>query len=308
MSRAIDAEIARLARRQHGVWSLAQATAAGATRSMITTRLQRGEWLRLDTAVFAHLASEPTWRRTVMAAVLAEPWAAASHSTAASLHGLPGFGPGNVHVVVPPGANARGELSVAHRACDTSVVRVDGIPTTTLAHTFVDLSQTASDTKVFEALQTAAIRHPTLIGEIQDIYLRLAPRGGRNLGPLRVMLDELVEAPVAESVLELRLQEILSAPGIPPVEWQAPFPGRVDGPQRVDGLIRAWSMVVEGDGRSWHTRVDDFERDRRRDAEAAAAGLLPLRYTWAAITNRPDWVRQTVMAAGAHRSPLLIPT
>jgi very-short-patch-repair endonuclease len=60
-------------------------------------------------------------------------------------------------------------------------------------------------------------------------------------------------------------------------------------------------MVVEGDGRAWHTRVEDFERDRRRDQEAAAAGLLTLRFTWFQLTQEPDWVREVVITAGQKR-------
>ena len=78
--------LAAIARRQHGSWSRRQALACGFSDKMIRTRIRRGEWLQLDTAVYAHVASLPTWQRSVMAAVLAEPWAAASHRTAAVLH------------------------------------------------------------------------------------------------------------------------------------------------------------------------------------------------------------------------------
>ena len=47
----------------------------------------------------------------------------------------------------------------------------------------------------------------------------------------------------------------------------------------------AWALVIEADGRAWHTRVEDFERDRRRDAEAAAAGYLTLRFTHHQLTH-----------------------
>ena len=60
-------------------------------------------------------------------------------------------------------------------------------------------------------------------------------------------------------------------------------------------------MILEGDGRAWHTRADDFERDRRRDAEAAAAGLLTLRFTCYQLAHEPDWVRHVVLSVGAHR-------
>ena len=126
--------------------------------------------------------------------------------------------------------------------------------------------------------------------------------GGRNLRRLKASLlrfgaGELPE----ESELERRMRLVFGVATIPPIEWQAPFPGREPGLRRVDGLVRDWSLVLEGDGRAWHTRVDDFERDRRRDAEAAAAGLQTLRFTWYQLVDEPAWVRGIVIEAGAHR-------
>jgi hypothetical protein len=86
-----DLEVAAIARRQHGVWSRSQALKVGMSPTMIRTRLRRGTWVALDKGVYAHIASLPTWDRSVMAAVLAERHAVASHRSAAVLHGLPGF-------------------------------------------------------------------------------------------------------------------------------------------------------------------------------------------------------------------------
>src|SRR3546814_13274428 len=79
-------------------------------RSMIATRVRAGDWVRIDTAVFGHIAAPPTWERSVMAAVLAERVAVASHRTAAVLHGLEGFRRGRPELTVPPGAPGRGRL------------------------------------------------------------------------------------------------------------------------------------------------------------------------------------------------------
>src|SRR5690606_20602350 len=104
------------------------------------------------------------------------------------------------------------------------------------------------------------------------------------------------------SELERVLRTVMDDLEIPPVEWEAPFPGREHGPQRVDGLIRDWMLVIEADGRAWHPRLADFERDRRRDAEAASAGYLTLRFSWSQLTNEASWVRSRVLDTGAHRA------
>ena len=220
-SEEIDAAVAALARHQHGAWSRRQAAGVGATRSMIESRVRTARWVRLDNAVYGHPASPPTWERSVMAAVLAESWAVASHRTGDA---------------------------------------------------------------------------------VRDRYVELAPRGGRDLRPLRAALERFGSGDLPDpSALERVLRQVLTVPEIPAIEWEAPFPGRRPGKQRVDGFLRAWSMVVEGDGRAWHTRVEDFERDRRRDAEAAAAGLVTLRFTWYQLNDEPGWVRDVVTRSGAHR-------
>ena len=113
----------RLARSQHGAWSRRQAFDAGASESLIDRRLRSGAWLRLDAGVYGSPAAPPTWHRSVIAAVLAEPWAVASHRSAAVLHGLEGFRPGRPEVTILPGANARGRLAIAHRGVDTRASR-----------------------------------------------------------------------------------------------------------------------------------------------------------------------------------------
>jgi very-short-patch-repair endonuclease len=45
-----------------------------------------------------------------------------------------------------------------------------------------------------------------------------------------------------------------------------------------------WRLIVEADGRCWHTRIDDFERDRWRDNVATTHGYDVLRFTYRQLT------------------------
>jgi hypothetical protein len=300
--REVDAAIATLSRKQHGAWNRTQAQSAGASGSMIEARLRSGTWLRLDTAVFGHPAAVPTWERSVMAAVLAERWAVASHRSAAVLHSLDGFRPGRPEITVPPGAHSRGKLAIVHRGVDLRTTSLRGIPCVTVDQCFVDLAQVVSEEKLRLALGRRADTDPSMLDAVRDRHVVLAPRGGRNLRSLRATLERFGSGDVpSPSELERRLRRVLTGPDIPAVEWEAPFPGRDEDKRRVDALIRAWSVIVEGDGRAWHARVQDFERDRRRDAEAATAGLLTLRFTWHQLTTDPHWVRDVVVRTGSHR-------
>lgn len=137
----------------------------------------------------------------------------------------------------------------------------------------------------------------------RDRYATLAPRGGRNLRALRNVLDRFGGGTLpSETELERRLRALVEQPEVPPVRWQAPFPGRDPGAQRVDGLIEEWRLVIEADGRAWHSRVEDFERDKRRDAEAAAAGYQTLRFTWHQLSSDADWCWNVLLGTGAARA------
>lgn len=300
---AADLEIARLSRRQHGVWSRRQALDLGVSAKMIRGRTRSGSWVVLDNGVYAHIACAATWERSVMAAVLAEPWAVASHQSAAVLHGLHDFRPGRPVITIRPGANARGRLATAHRGVDVQTTQVQRIPCVTVAQAFVDLAQVVSEPRLRTALARRADETPRDLDRVRDRYCDLAPRGGRDLHRLKATLLRFGAGDLPEeSELERRMRAAFDVATIPSIEWQAPFPGRDPGLRRVDGLVRDWSLVLEGDGRAWHTRVEDFERDRRRDAEAAAAGLQTLRFTWHQLVDEPEWARAIVIEAGAHRT------
>jgi hypothetical protein len=262
----VDRAVERLSRLQHGAWSRRQVLAAGASGSLIDRRLRSGAWVRLDSGVYGSPAAPPTWHRSVMAAVL-------------------------------------GGLAIAHRAVDTRVTRISGIPCVTLDQVFIDLAQVTSAERLGDALARATDLDRRLLDQVRDRYAALAPRGGRDLRNLRTVLEQLGAGDgITESELERRMRRLFTRPEVPPITWQASFPGRVPGPRRVDGLIEAWRIVLEGDGRAWHTRVDDFERDRRRDQAAAAAGHLTLRYTYNQISTDPDWCLATLLDAGASRA------
>jgi hypothetical protein len=278
--RAVDAAIAGLSRRQHGAWSRRQAIAVGATPSVIRRRRESGRWLTLDTAVYGDPAVPPTWHRSVMVAVLAEAWAAASHRAAAVLHEVPTIRCGTPEITVPAGAHARGRTARVHRGVDVATTTVDGIPCSTVGQTFVDLAQVVPQRRLRVALAGTTDRTPHVLDAVRDRYCALAPKGGRDLRGLRAVLEQFgAGALPSETELERVLRRLVERLDVPAVRWQAPFPGREPGAQRVDGVIEEWRVVLEADGRAWHTRISDFERDRRRDAEAAAAGYLTLRFS-----------------------------
>lgn len=57
---------------------------------------------------------------------------------------------------------------------------------------------------------------------------------------------------------------------------------------KVDFLWRAEKLVVEVDGRAFHTSHRRFESDRSRDAVLVAAGMRVMRVTWNQIVREPE--------------------
>jgi hypothetical protein len=121
-----------------------------------------------------------------------------------------------------------------------------------------------------------------------------------GIGLLRALIGDRSEQGWAppESELEALLHETVSMiPDCPTVHWQCPAPWDPRR-QRVDAFVPAWSVVLEADGRRWHARVHDFERDRWRDNQAAALGLRVMRFTHVHLVHRRLEVIRLIVDAG----------
>ena len=70
----------------------------------------------------------------------------------------------------------------------------------------------------------------------------------------------------------------------------------------VDVYIPVWRLIIEADGRRWHTRVADFERDRRRDNHATANGYAVLRFTYRMLRDSPDQCFSLIVQTGRVRA------
>ena len=102
-----------------------------------------------------------------------------------------------------------------------------------------------------------------------------------------------------ESELERKLDRVLHhLPGEERVLRQQPFPWRDPASGRVDRWLPRSRIIVEGDGRRWHARFRDFDRDRWRDNVVAAHGIFVLRFTWVHLIERPREARELVIATG----------
>jgi very-short-patch-repair endonuclease len=99
----------------------------------------------------------------------------------------------------------------------------------------------------------------------------------------------VLEALPSDSRLEVVMARLLGRAALPPATFHPTV--HVAGRRLVpDCVFHAEKIMVEVDGFAFHGDRRAFERDRKRDSLAAAAGWVVLRFTWRQIVERPDEV------------------
>jgi very-short-patch-repair endonuclease len=305
MDETPDDRLAPIARRQHGAFNRSQAHAAGFTRRMIERRVAHRRWFRLDTGVYA-LASHPfVWERQAMAATLAVEGAMLSGRSAAALHDLQGFTRGALEVTVPRHCKARTALANVRRSDFSQRTQRLGIPVMTVAHTIVSLAGSVTPARLEAAVDDALVRRLVGLDELQDRFASWAPRRRKGVGRLREILQRRGDgAEPPRNQLERRLRAVLDHPSLPTFSYEHNLPWLPRSSSRVDAFCRIATLVVEADGRAWHTREAEFAMDRRRDNLATMNAHATLRFTWIDLARYPDECREVVRRTVAHRSSL----
>jgi hypothetical protein len=173
-------------------------------------------------------------------------------------------------------------------------MRIDGIPVTSAVRTLFDLAAVLPSLElerlVDELLATGRIK-------LIDVARRFAShrrQGRRGTSALARILD--VRGPgyvPPASELEALLREVLANGGNPQPDWQAPHPA---GPAagRVDGVYHEAKLILEVDGRRWHSQVARMEADRHRDIAASLVGYHTMRFMWGDLVMRSAWLNDVV--------------
>jgi very-short-patch-repair endonuclease len=268
---------------------------------MIETRRATGAWLTLDRAIYALHSAPFTWLRQAKAAELRVPSAAISHRAAAHLHGIAGHPAGPIDVVTS--ARAPGtRLAAVHHLDEVPIVRRSGIDVVTVALTVVQLASVESPRRLQRSVDEVLVSGAATLDELRTELDLRAPARLRGSGALRRILDECGEGYVPpESELEHRLALVLSDPRLPPSVFQARLPWWPHAPFRVDALIPSWRRIVEADGRRWHTRRADFERDRARDHLAQRHGYEVTRFAHPQLAQ-PGYAIELLLAIGGRQA------
>jgi very-short-patch-repair endonuclease len=300
----IDRRIEALAAKQYSAFSREQAFKAGATDRFVSRRLKERIWLRPEPAVYVLASSAGTWLQRCKIAELSVPGAALAGPAAAAIHGFEGFGQPRPELVVPANANCRSQIAVCHRYSGAKLTTVKGIRATTVAQTVFDLAMNLPVWVLEPRLDNALVGGKVTVEALDERYRFYAGRGRPGLPVMAALLDERRAEGWTPPATELEglLHGVLDRlPSSPRIVRQAAVPWWSVQTGRVDVLLPDHRLIIEADGRRWHTRVADFDRDRWRDNQAAANGHRVLRFTWVHLRHFPDdvlaLIEQTVRLA-----------
>jgi predicted transcriptional regulator of viral defense system len=300
--RAADSQLAERACRQHGLISRAQALASGLNDQNLLDRLRAGDLLLVSPGVYRYRGVAESWRGDVMAACLfAGPAAVASHSTAAVLHRLDGFAPGRVELTIPRRTRRhldgvrlhRPRLGVSAAECTV----IDGIPTTALERTLIDVTRVRGLRRGEIALDGAQRDGTAHVDAVAGLADRIRGRGRTRIGKYSDLVSARLGHSQPTTALERRFVELIGDSTLPRPECQVRMLLSNGRAVTADFVFPASMVVVEVDGRVGHAGDLDRQRDAERDSLLQLSGFRVLRFTYRDVDDRPGWVVATVQRA-----------
>lgn len=227
--------------------------------------------------------------------------AAASHGSAALVHGLSRLGRPTSQVRLTRGGGRYRRLAVNARLHVAGlppehVTTRHGVLLTTPARTVVDLSRVVSFRSgvVIADSALAAGCPPEQIDAVLD-YCRRWP-GRRNA--VRVAA---FASPLAESPLESVSRVLFHAEGLPPPVLQHELVGYSGARYRVDFYWDEFNVVGEADGLLKYDDPEAARREKVRQLDLEDVELEVVRWTWAQVWNTPDLVVAKLLRAFARQ-------
>jgi very-short-patch-repair endonuclease len=220
--------------------------------------------------------------------------AVVSHLGAAALLGLDRFDPAAVEFTVPRAMRGLVLPYVVHTTkylppIDRTTVK--GYPCTSSSRTVVDLARSRVSRTRLEAAIDSSVR----LGYSSPLVLaeRLRELRGPGRWGVRV-LDGLLLDVGGHTMLERRFLRLVRRAGLPRPQTQVVH--RRDGRTfaRVDFLFAEHDVVVEVSGRKGHSSPSERARDAQRRNELQDIGKRVYEYTWEHVSEREDWVIETL--------------
>jgi hypothetical protein len=273
-----DEETSRIAARQWGALSGAQARREGLSQRQIDYRVRAKRWKRAARDVFVLAGTRNTWQRQAMVACLAgPPKTVTSHLTAAAVYHL-AKPPEVPQVTIPRDASGRRIREARVRETDlgpSDRAVKDRLPCTSPVRTVLDCAEVLQKDELCDLVDSALCRkltQPSRLIRAAEAAWRGA-RGSRRaaLGRLLEALDVWRSGAAPGSPPEVKLQRRLKEWGFPAAERQVKVYGR-DGRfiARADLGIVEWKLFLEYQSDEHHGPrcwIADGERMDQVEAE-----------------------------------------
>jgi hypothetical protein len=295
-----EAEILRLAGRQHGLITASQLASLGLTKQAVLRRERAGMLFRIHRGVYAVAGTRDTFEFRVLAAVLAGgDGAVASHTCAAALFGLRRIRCDVPEITVSGRSAPRAVGFTSHRRDVLSPAdrsRIGVIPVTAPAWTLLDLAAGGTERgRLGGALDDVVVRKLASLGAVERLVIRAAELRLRGAGVLAELVEERRRGTrPSETGLEDELLEIFAAYGLPEPVRQFVLPLPSGATARFDAAYPELLLGFEADGDAFHKGLLDRLRDEARDEQCRLIGWTVRRYSTEDIRDRPAGIADDV--------------
>ena len=273
-----------------GIHTLDELLAAGIPRGTIGSRCRSGRYRRVLPKIYA--VREPTILTLCCAVARWQPDAVLSHRTAAWLHGWTGE-PKQIEATLPRRARVRAPdwIRIHRRDLDDAHIGESwSLPTVSRTQTLVDCAAVMPADE-YERLVDAELTRSVEPDELRAVCDARPGRWGN-----KTAVAQLGSAAVrAASEPERLLARALTARRCP-LAVNAPV-----GPYICDFVDEVGRVIVEVDGREFHSAPEVFRSDRRRQNWLVRQGWLVLRYAAYDVLADPDAVAEEIVECVRRR-------
>jgi predicted transcriptional regulator of viral defense system len=291
--------------------STAELATAGRSPAVIRTLTKRGELVRVAPGLYASgeaaakvLRLPDGQRALAVAAALAGygSAAAASHETAARLHGLDLLGRPSARVILtrPRGAGSRSarppvRMHTSWLPPDQVTMR-NGLKVTTVARTVIDVARTSSFRAGVVVADSALRTGQTTKDELRAVLAGCRQWPGVGIAARVVDFADKLSESALESIARVLFRDC----GLPSPQLQAWVGGDYQVIARVDFFWKQFNTIAEVDGVLKYADPDRARQQLRRDADLRDAGFEVVHFSWKDITQAPDYVAASIRAAFAR--------
>ncbi len=289
-----DAELNRVAARQHRIVTSRRLRLLGFSRSWVTRQIADGQITRLHHKVYLVGPGAPTREGRWLAAVLAAgEGALLARTNAAALHDIAKSRGSRIDVLIPAHRRVKLKGVRIHRCRrihpdDSSLV--DSIPVTSVERTICDLAADVPYADVKRAFEEAERRHLIDHRKLREAVERM--RGTAGAAAMRQLLGyDPRPATETRSELEIAFLELVTNAGLPPYQRNVVVFGN-----DIDAYWPEAKLVVELQSYTWHSDPEAFERDHVKLARLERNGVKTLALTYKQVTQDSAATVETVLA------------